>query len=223
VPEAVAEPEPELDPADPTAEPSRLAIRYRRVSDLRTYYKNARRGNVEAIVASLRAHGQYKPIVVNRGTYTGRPDEVAVGNHTLTAMREMGAEWIATVDRDYDEDQLARVVLADNRTADLGTYDEDALAGLLGGLEDLEGTGYSEADRESILALADDDSWNEDSGGGGGRGKDDEDDADAMWPKIAMLVTPEVFEGWRALLDAHDGKNDHAKLVEHLRSHGLME
>jgi len=204
--------------------PANLKIVYRKVADLRTYHKNPRRGDVEVIVASLRAHGQYKPIVVNRGTYTGRPDEVAVGNHTLIAHREIGAEWIATVERDYDEDQLARVVLIDNRSSERGGFDEGALAELLGGLDGVADTGYTEADRESIVALADDDSWGEDSGGAGGKGAGpDEDDADAMWPKIALPVTPEVFEGWRAMLDEHEGKNDHAKLAQHLRSHGLME
>jgi ParB/Sulfiredoxin domain len=50
------------------------------LSDLRAYPGNPRRGDVEAIKTSLRAHGQYRPIVVNRPTM-----QVLAGNHTLEA------------------------------------------------------------------------------------------------------------------------------------------
>ena len=38
------------------------------VSDLRLHPDNPRRGDPQAIAASLRHHGQYKPLVVNRHT-----------------------------------------------------------------------------------------------------------------------------------------------------------
>src|SRR5215210_3891610 len=60
------------------------------VADLRPYPANPRRGNVEAIKASLRAHGQYRPIVVNRPTM-----QVLAGNHTLEAVRQLGWKEIA--------------------------------------------------------------------------------------------------------------------------------
>ena len=61
------------------------------IAGLSHYYRNARRGNIKAIAESLRANGQYKPIVVNKGTKTGRPDEVLVGNHTLDAAIRLAA------------------------------------------------------------------------------------------------------------------------------------
>lgn len=52
------------------------------LTQLNTFHKNPRRGDVEAIKGSLVANGQYRPIVVNKGTHTGRPFEVLAGNRT---------------------------------------------------------------------------------------------------------------------------------------------
>ena len=46
---------------------------------------------------------------------------------------------------DVDAERAARIVLADNRTADLGSYDNEELLGLLETVDhDLDGTGYDE-------------------------------------------------------------------------------
>ncbi|MDX3097732.1 hypothetical protein PV417_24845 [Streptomyces sp. ME19-03-3] len=42
-------------------------------------HPNPRTGDVDAIAESLRVNGRYKAIVVNRGTHTGRPNEVLAG------------------------------------------------------------------------------------------------------------------------------------------------
>ena len=42
------------------------------IKDLKIYHQNPRVGDVEAIAQSLQVNGAYKPIVVNRGTHTGR-------------------------------------------------------------------------------------------------------------------------------------------------------
>lgn len=128
------------------------------IKDLKIYHQNPRVGDVEAIAQSLQVNGAYKPIVVNKGTHTGRPNEVLAGNHTLKAHRllvERGeSQWatIATWVVDVDDEQAARIVLADNRTADLGSYDNDDLLELLGSLDDgLEGTGYDEGYIDALL------------------------------------------------------------------------
>lgn len=117
---------------------------------------------MDAIKASLLVNGQFRPIVVNRGTHTGREWEVLAGNHTLKAFKSLAegnpndTRWqhIDSYVVDLDEEQATRVVLADNRTADLGTYDDKELLGLLDSLEgDLDGTGYN-ADTMSDLLEA---------------------------------------------------------------------
>lgn len=45
------------------------------VDELAGYHRNPRRGDVDAIARSLAVNGQYRPIVVNIGTHTGRPLE----------------------------------------------------------------------------------------------------------------------------------------------------
>lgn len=131
-------------------------------ADLTTYPRNARQGDVAAIAASLKAHGQYKPVVVNIGTGTGRHNEVLAGNHTLLAFRELAQQhpddpqwanilvhWV-----NVDEDMAARIVVADNRTSELGGFDVAVLAELLDGMDgDLSGLGYSAADMADLAAL----------------------------------------------------------------------
>lgn len=122
-----------------------------RVADLNPYHANPRRGDVAAIAASLEATGQYRPIVVNAGTLTGRAFEVLAGNHTLAAARSLGWDRLDVVVLDVDDATARRIVLADNRTADLGGYDEGVLAELLAATDDLAGTGYDDADLTALL------------------------------------------------------------------------
>lgn len=121
------------------------------VDELNTFEGNPRRGNVAAIAESLRVRGQYRPIVVNRGTHTGRPMEVLAGNHTLLAARSIGWETVECGIVDVDLTTAKAIVAADNRLADLGDYDSDALAALLSDLDDLTGTGYTNSDLDAML------------------------------------------------------------------------
>lgn len=130
-------------------------------SELALYHRNPNLGNVTTIESSLRAHGQYKPVVVNRGTHTGRSNEVLAGNHTLMAMRNLletdpeDARWRA-IDGyviDVDDDQAARIVLVDNKSAEDGFgYDSKILADLLAALPDLEGTAFTADEYSDLLA-----------------------------------------------------------------------
>lgn len=121
---------------------------------LQPYHQNPRRGDTQAIADSLERNGQYRPIVVNKGTHTSRPNEVLAGNHTLAAAQQLGWKTIATYIIDVDDETATRIVLADNRTADLGTYDDDTLLELLETIDhDLDGTGYTYDDLEALQAL----------------------------------------------------------------------
>jgi site-specific DNA-methyltransferase (adenine-specific) len=125
------------------------------VGELLTYHRNPRRGNIPVIAESLEVLGQYKPIVVNAGTHTGRPNEVLAGNHTLLAARQLGWESVQVVHVDVDEETAARIVAVDNRSSDLATNDDELLAELLASLPDLTATGYSSEDLDALLASVD--------------------------------------------------------------------
>lgn len=131
------------------------------LSDLKPYYKNARRGDIDAIAESLKTLGQFKPLVVNLGTLTGRPNEILAGNHTAQAAAKIGMTALQVAWVDVDEDTATKIVVADNRTSDLSSYDNEALAALLGGLTDYTGTGFSQSDYTRLLPkpAAGEDEW----------------------------------------------------------------
>ena len=121
---------------------------------------NPRKGDVEAVKKSYEVFGQRKPIVARRlgisenGFATGT---VTAGNHQLEAARALKWKEIAVVFIDEDENTAKAFSLADNRTHDLGTYDDEELNVLLKEMEafDLDlfaATGYTAADLDVALA-----------------------------------------------------------------------
>jgi DNA modification methylase len=108
---------------------------------------NPRRGDVDAIRASLRAHGQYRSVVVNE-----RDLVVLAGNHLVEAARREGFSDLAVDFVDVDEDQARRIVAVDNRTSDLADYDAAALIELLSLCEDLDGTGYDDQALDALIS-----------------------------------------------------------------------
>jgi ParB-like chromosome segregation protein Spo0J len=91
---------------------ARLKIETVAIDAVRPLERNARRGDVDAIRASLRRLGQYKPLVIRAET-----GEILVGNHTWQALREEGHEHVAVVKRSVpDDDEATRLALVDNRT-----------------------------------------------------------------------------------------------------------
>ncbi|MFE2524780.1 ParB N-terminal domain-containing protein [Streptomyces sp. NPDC059382] len=138
-------------PANAPRIPASLAEPAVPVADLAPYHRNPRAGDLEAITESLVTHGQYKQIVVNKGSLTGRPNEILAGNHTAKAARQLGWDEIAVTRLDVDEDTAAKIVIVDNRTSDLAGYDTELLADILTDLPDLEGTGYDRAQLDELL------------------------------------------------------------------------
>lgn len=120
------------------------------VNSLTLHPQNARRGDVAAIAASLRTNAQFAPIVVQASTR-----HVLAGNHTLMAARQLGWQEIDAVLVNVDDHHAYRIMLAANRTAELGDTDNDALAELLSYLDgDYEGTGYTDDDVAALIIPA---------------------------------------------------------------------
>ena len=98
---------------------------------------NARRGDVDAIMASYSKFGQVKPIVAvenESGALT-----VIAGNHQLEAAKRLGWQQIAVSIVDLDQENALAFALADNRISELGTTDTDLLYDML-----TETMGYDE-------------------------------------------------------------------------------
>jgi len=113
---------------------------------------NVRQGDVGAITLSLEAHGQYRPIIVQKST-----GHIIAGNHTWRAAKVLGWQEIAVIEQDVDDDEALRILLVDNRANDLATYDEVGLVDLLKQLAEsesqLDGTGYTLEDLDDKVAL----------------------------------------------------------------------
>lgn len=99
---------------------------------------NARRHDLVDLQASLKELGQYRPIIANRAT-----GHIIKGNGTWQAAKKLGATHIAVswVDVPEGADET-RLVVVDNRTAELGWMNDAVLLEGLQGLADLTGTGY---------------------------------------------------------------------------------
>jgi ParB-like chromosome segregation protein Spo0J len=117
---------------------------------LRPHPRNPRRGVVAEIAASLRRFGQQRPVLA-------RADGTLVaGHHVWRAAGAEGWTHVAVVRTELPEEEVDAYLLADNRLADLGLYDDRTLAEVLRPLAEagtLEGTGYSADDVMSLLAF----------------------------------------------------------------------
>ena len=144
-------------PEPPEAGPSIIVKRDEvfPLADLQPYHKNPRRGDVPLIRASLREHGQYRDLIVNLGALTGRANEILAGNHTYAGMLAEGWETGAVSFVDVDDQKAAKIVVVDNRSSDKARNDADVLADLLGDLDSLEGTGYSDEELAKMLGSGD--------------------------------------------------------------------
>jgi ParB-like chromosome segregation protein Spo0J len=119
------------------------------ITTLKPWPQNPRKGDLDAIRESLRVNGQFRPIVVRRADNT-----ILAGNHTyFAAQAESWPEIAVTFVEPRDEAHAKRIVLADNRTAGLGTFDDALLTDLLASLEgEIAGTGYDQAALDDLLA-----------------------------------------------------------------------
>lgn len=107
------------------------------IDELIPHPRNVRRGNIAVIAESLEANGQFRPILVQKGS-----NIIIAGNHTVAAAKELGWPKIAVSYVEVDDDQALRILLADNRTSELGATDDEGLATLLRELDGFTGTGY---------------------------------------------------------------------------------
>lgn len=85
--------------------------------------------NLATIKASLSRFGQQKPIVVDANGV------VRAGNGTLAAMKALGWKEVAIVRSPLAGAEATAYAIADNRTAELAEWDEDALAQTLAALQ----------------------------------------------------------------------------------------
>jgi ParB-like chromosome segregation protein Spo0J len=121
------------------------------MEELAPHPRNANNGDIDAIAQSLMANGMFRPVVVQRST-----GYILAGNHTYAAMASLGEAEIPAYYLDVTDAQALKIMLADNRTAQLAVMDDGLLIDLLRevGANDAAnffGTGYTDADLLDLL------------------------------------------------------------------------
>ena len=169
--------------------------------------ENARRGDVDKIAESLAHHGQYKPIVVNN-----RDKTILAGNHTYKAAKRLKWKNIAVVWVDVDDTTAKRIILADNRTSDLGSYNEPALKALLEELDgDFAGTGFTADDVANLSDILEAPF----APSSGGRTPKDDEYQLVLGP-IKATIDPDVYISWEEMiLDSFE--NNKARAIKGIK------
>lgn len=119
------------------------------IHNVKPHPRNARRGDLEAIEASIAANGFFGAIVVQESSGL-----ILIGNHRWRAAVRHGMTEIPVIRVACSDAQAVRMALADNRTSDLGTNDPEILVAQLAELAatdaGIDGTGYTD---ETFAAL----------------------------------------------------------------------
>ena len=133
------------DAAPPTTDIATVPI-----DDLIRHPETPRRGDIPAISASIEVNGWYGAVVAQSSTR-----HVLAGNNRMEAARRLGMTDLPVHWLDVDDATARRIMLADNRTSDLATYDDAVLVQLLEAAaadDDLFGSGYDGDDLDDLLA-----------------------------------------------------------------------
>lgn len=120
------------------------------LENLTPHPRNPRKGNTQAIAASIEETGFYGHVIAQRST-----GYILAGNHRYQAAKQAGATTIPVTWVDVDDKQALQILLADNRTSDVAEYDDQALAELLKELQaqstNLDAIGYTGDDVNRAL------------------------------------------------------------------------
>ncbi len=159
------------------------------VRDLKPHPDNPNRGEVNAVAESLEQFGQYRSVVALKDL------TILAGHHVVRAAQNIGMKTVRVDIIDADETSARKILLADNRIADLGLGPDFEM--LLKNLEDLagdfEGTGY---DLEFQRLL-------EDAVNGPPEPEEDEDDEEddgdsGSYRSVSLMLDARLADHWGA-------------------------
>lgn len=115
-----------------------------RVADVHPHPDNARRGDVDLIEQSIEKTGFYGALVVQRST-----GAILVGNHRWLAAKQSGLKQVPAILVECDDVTAKKILITDNRTAELASWDDERLLEVLTSLNDTEsllGSGFQPED-----------------------------------------------------------------------------
>lgn len=150
------------------------------IDSLQPYPGNPRKHDENALDESVTTNGQYRAIVARRlpdGTH-----QILAGHGTCNAVARTGAATVRVEVIEADDRAARRIVLADNRTSELATYDDTLLLDVLDAASrdgGFLGTGWdTDAYRELLDSIGSENPFD-----GPGGSADDADEQDATPPK----------------------------------------
>lgn len=116
------------------------------VAKMTPHPKNPRRGDLDSISESIKANKFYGAVVIQKST-----GHILIGNHRYRAALKAGIDKLPAIVADVDDLTAEKIMLSDNRTSDLASYDDTALLAILeeishGDAALLLGTGFDEHD-----------------------------------------------------------------------------
>ena len=121
------------------------------IDDVQQHPENYNNGDLDAIVESIEVNGMYRPVYVQKDT-----GYIVAGNHTWLACKMLEATEIPVVYVDLDQHQARKILVADNRIAQLARPDDAQLLDLLDRIavdDGLTGTGFNEDSIEALRLL----------------------------------------------------------------------
>jgi site-specific DNA-methyltransferase (adenine-specific) len=170
------------------------------VNDLKPHPDNPNRGSVEDLAESLSQFGQFRSIV-------GRPDgTILAGHHLVQAAKRIGMKTVRVDIIDVDDIVARKIMLADNRLADLGLGPNLDL--LLKNLEelgnDIAGTGFDEDYirmlEEAVSGPPDLDDLIEEA-------DETQSKPEDFYKRLTITVDPRLATKWEALRKMYDDDN----------------
>lgn len=128
-----------------------MEIQKMKISELVPYKDNVRihqKRNLDTIKKSMTEFGQYKNIVVRKGT-----NEILCGNGTYEAAKALGWTELECNLVDVDDEHAKALMIVDNRSSDLSQNDDKMLLDLLKDFDDsiLDLAGYTDDEVENML------------------------------------------------------------------------
>lgn len=117
------------------------------IDSIQPHPQNPRVGDVDAIRVSIQRNEFYGACIVQRST-----GYILAGSHRWKAAVAEGLDQIPVIWKDVEGAHAIRILLADNRTAEMGGYDHQLLDQLIEGLGEveIEGSGWDLSELEAI-------------------------------------------------------------------------
>lgn len=169
------------------------------IHSIQAHPDNPRQGDIGAIVTSIKANGFYGFVVVQLSS-----GNILKGNHTWQAAKFCGMTTIPAVYVDVDDERALQILLADNRSSDLATYDDAVLSQVLMQLANgpgLEGTLFDGDDLDDILGRLNPPELEAVQSGAGSVAEVDT----RWWPLVRVHVHPDNYRRWQLYAEGAAG------------------